>query len=154
MSYFDQISSPYGVGAAPFRPPLAPLPAVGLLPPNSNTASESTLASVSAGRLPNNVQIAPSQAGSGVANPTLTSINVTAGANGAQGLAGANSLLGSANIGSDGPAAPGVNVAAGPTGQVETTSNIPTSVLATTGALAGGVEFGTNLVTSNVQYGG
>jgi hypothetical protein len=135
MSLFDQVSSPYGVGAQPFHQPSVPQQQVGLMPPNSTPVTESTLAAVSAGRMPNNTVVNSAQGGQG---QTLASINATAGANGTQSPAtGATSLTASFNMGnsgggggSDAGGAANVNVAGNTASQVEVTADIPAGVIA------------------------
>jgi hypothetical protein len=106
MSLFDQVSSPYGVGAAPFRPPV-------VIQPNDTAQS----AMSRGGLLANQVVTGPAQAGLGAGtnqfgatDPTLLAEMSACGANGTLSVAAnPNANMGNPSSGPAGNPANGGN---------------------------------------------
>jgi hypothetical protein len=135
VSFFDQVSSPFGVGAAPFRPPV-------VIQPNDSTLSAVSKGGISANQVisgPGNVGAGAGNAGGfGATAQTVLGTLVTCGANGSTSPL-ANNPGGSPNVGmpSSGPAANPAN-GGNPGALPELQSNAPASALVLVSGQFGG----------------
>lgn len=127
MSLFDQVSSPYGVGAAPFRPPVQ-------VQPNDSIQAAVSRGGVPANVLISNVQDVGLQPLGGNQTPTLLSEMSEAGANGTSNF-GQGASMGAPSSGGAGNPANGGN----PGAPSELTVNAPASALTFAGT---GLQYG------------